>query len=107
VKQRVINIALLCIRIDEAKYLLEKLLSMTVNQCCLATQKDGVIKEMENRMNQVGIRREGRKWRQRVSFSFIFPGPQAKHFAPAALAAHDRATRSGHLRPDAGQRARR
>ena len=37
---------------DEAKYLLEKLLSMTVNQCCLATQKDGVIKEMENRMNQ-------------------------------------------------------
>lgn len=26
---------------------------MTVNQCCLATQKDGVIKEMENRMNQV------------------------------------------------------
>ena len=40
------------IRLDEAKYLLEKLLSMTVNQCCLATQKDGVIKEMENRMNQ-------------------------------------------------------
>ncbi len=43
------------IRLDEAKYLLEKLLSMTVNQCCLATQKDGIIKEMENRMNQVKI----------------------------------------------------
>ena len=37
------------IQLEEAKYLLEKLLSMTVNQCCLATQKDGAIKEMENR----------------------------------------------------------
>merc|ERR1712223_668541 len=40
------------IHIDEAKYLLEKLLAMTISQTCLATQKDGSIKEMENRMTQ-------------------------------------------------------
>ena len=40
------------IQLPEAKYLLEKLLSMSVNQCCLAVQKDGAIREMENRMNQ-------------------------------------------------------
>lgn len=40
------------IGLDESKYLLEKLLSMTVNQCCLAMQKEGVVKEVENRMNQ-------------------------------------------------------
>merc|ERR1719397_763199 len=34
------------------KYLLEKILSMTVNQTCLATQKEGKIKEMDNRMQQ-------------------------------------------------------
>ena len=32
--------------------MLEKLLSMTVNQSCLAMQKDCSIREMENRMNQ-------------------------------------------------------
>ena len=37
---------------EESKYLLEKLLSMTVNQTCLATQKEGKIKEMDNRMQQ-------------------------------------------------------
>merc|ERR1719348_2505099 len=37
---------------EEAKYLLEKLLSMTVNQTCLATQKEGKIKELDNRMQQ-------------------------------------------------------
>jgi len=40
------------IGIEEAKYLLEKLLSMTVNQTCLATQKEGKIKELDNRMQQ-------------------------------------------------------
>ena len=40
------------IQLPEAKYLLEKLLSMSVNQSCLAVQKDGAIREMENRMNQ-------------------------------------------------------
>merc|ERR1719262_1019104 len=40
------------IELPEAKYLLEKLLSMAVNQSCLAMQKDGAIREMENRMNQ-------------------------------------------------------
>ena len=40
------------IQIDEAKYLLEKLLTMTISQTCLATQKDGSIREMENRMTQ-------------------------------------------------------
>merc|ERR1719483_773044 len=40
------------IGIEEAKYLLEKLLSMTVNQTCLATQKEGKIKEIDNRMQQ-------------------------------------------------------
>ena len=39
-------------RIDEAKYLLEKLLTMTISQTCLATQKEGSIREMENRMTQ-------------------------------------------------------
>ena len=37
---------------EESKYLLEKILSMTVNQTCLATQKEGKIKEMDNRMQQ-------------------------------------------------------
>ena len=37
---------------EESKYLLEKLLSMTVNQTCLATQKEGRIKEMDNQMQQ-------------------------------------------------------
>ena len=40
------------IELPEAKYLLEKLLGMAVNQSCLALQKDGAIREMENRMNQ-------------------------------------------------------
>ena len=40
------------IHIDEAKYILEKLLTMTISQTCLATQKEGAIKEMENRMTQ-------------------------------------------------------
>ena len=40
------------IRLPEAKYLLEKLLGMAVNQSCLALQKEGAIKEMENRMTQ-------------------------------------------------------
>ena len=40
------------IRLPEAKYLLEKLLTMAVNQSCLALQKEGAIKELENRMNQ-------------------------------------------------------
>lgn len=40
------------IELPEAKYLLEKLLTMAVNQSCLAMQKDGAIREMENRMNQ-------------------------------------------------------
>ncbi len=38
--------------LPEAKYLLEKLLSMAVNQSCLAMQKEGAIREMENRMTQ-------------------------------------------------------
>jgi len=38
--------------IEEAKYLLEKLLTMTISQTCLATQKEGSIREMENRMTQ-------------------------------------------------------
>ena len=37
---------------EESKYLLEKLLGMTVNQTCLATQKEGKIKELDNRMQQ-------------------------------------------------------
>ena len=40
------------IQLPEAKYLLEKLLSMSINQSCLAVQKDGAVREMENRMNQ-------------------------------------------------------
>jgi hypothetical protein len=40
------------IELPEAKYMLEKLLGMAVNQSCLALQKDGAIREMENRMNQ-------------------------------------------------------
>ena len=40
------------IRLPEAKYLLEKLLSMAFNQSYLALQKEGAIKELENRMNQ-------------------------------------------------------
>ena len=40
------------IELPEAKYLLEKLLGCAVNQSCLAMQKDGAIREMENRMNQ-------------------------------------------------------
>ena len=37
---------------EEARYLLEKLLTMTISQTCLATQKEGSIREMENRMTQ-------------------------------------------------------
>jgi len=37
---------------EEAKYLLEKLLSMTVNQTCLATQKEGRIRELDNQIQQ-------------------------------------------------------
>jgi hypothetical protein len=40
------------IELPEAKYMLEKLLSMSVVQCCMAMQKEGAIREMENRMNQ-------------------------------------------------------
>ena len=40
------------IRLPEAKYLLEKLLGMAVNQSCLALQKENAVKEMENRMTQ-------------------------------------------------------
>ena len=39
-------------RLEEARYLLEKLLTMTISQTCLATQKEGSIREMENRMTQ-------------------------------------------------------
>ena len=38
--------------LEEARYLLEKMLTMTVNQTCLATQKEGRIKELDNRMQQ-------------------------------------------------------
>ena len=38
--------------LEEARYLLEKMLTMTVNQTCLATQKEGKIKELDNRMQQ-------------------------------------------------------
>merc|ERR1719412_2601742 len=47
---KIVNVQTL--QLDEARYLLEKLLSMTINQTCLATQKEGKVKEMENRMQQ-------------------------------------------------------
>ncbi|XP_040567883.2 LOW QUALITY PROTEIN: kinesin-like protein KIF21A [Lepeophtheirus salmonis] len=47
---KIINITEL--QLDEAKYLMEKLLSMTISQSCLATQKDGAVREIENRMAQ-------------------------------------------------------
>jgi len=37
---------------EEAKYLLEKLLTMTVNQTCLATNQEGRIKELDNQIQQ-------------------------------------------------------
>ncbi|XP_023331302.1 kinesin-like protein KIF21A isoform X3 [Eurytemora carolleeae] len=40
------------LKAEEAKYLLEKLLSMTVNQTCLATQKEGRIRELDNQIQQ-------------------------------------------------------
>jgi hypothetical protein len=36
---------------EEARYLLHKLLAMTVNQTCLATQKEGRIRHAANRKN--------------------------------------------------------
>ena len=39
--------------LEEAKYLLAKMLSMTVNQCCTATQKDSQVKELENKISQI------------------------------------------------------
>merc|ERR1719412_1879896 len=47
---KIVNVQTL--QLDEARYLLEKLLTMTVNQTCLATQKEGKIKELDNRMQQ-------------------------------------------------------
>ena len=48
--QKILNLQ--DIKLDEAKYLLEKLLNMTISQTCLATQREGSIREMENRMTQ-------------------------------------------------------
>jgi hypothetical protein len=36
---------------EEARYLLHKLLAMTVNQTCLATQKEGRIRHAANQKN--------------------------------------------------------
>ncbi|TRY72220.1 hypothetical protein TCAL_03875, partial [Tigriopus californicus] len=41
------------IGLDESRYLLSKLLSMTVNQCCQSTQRDGQVKELENKISQI------------------------------------------------------
>lgn len=38
--------------LEEARYLLGKMLNMTVHQTCMATQKEGKIKELDNRMQQ-------------------------------------------------------
>ncbi len=39
--------------LEEARYFLGKLLSMTVNQCCQATQRDGQVRELENKIAQI------------------------------------------------------
>jgi len=38
---------------DEARYLLGKLMSMTVNQCCQSLQRDAQVRELENRIAQI------------------------------------------------------
>eukprot|EP00095_Tigriopus_kingsejongensis_P007989 maker-scaffold269_size230758-snap-gene-0.23 protein:Tk07989 transcript:maker-scaffold269_size230758-snap-gene-0.23-mRNA-1 annotation:"kinesin-like protein kif21a-like" len=38
---------------DESRYLLAKLLSMTIHQCCQSTQRDGQVKELENKISQI------------------------------------------------------
>ena len=37
----------------ESHYFLQKLLDMTVNTCCTATQKDAKVRELENRINTI------------------------------------------------------
>ena len=37
----------------ESHYFLQKMLDMTVNQCCSATQKDAKVRELENRINTI------------------------------------------------------
>ncbi len=39
--------------LEEARYFLGKLLNMTVNQCCQATQRDGQVRELENKIAQI------------------------------------------------------
>lgn len=39
--------------LEESKYFLSKLLSMTINQCCQATQREGKVKELENKIAQI------------------------------------------------------
>jgi WD40 repeat protein len=38
---------------DEARYLLAKLLSMTVNQCCQSLQRDAQVRELQNKISQI------------------------------------------------------
>ncbi len=39
--------------LEESRYLLQKLIDMTVSQCCQATQKDSKVRELENRINTI------------------------------------------------------
>ncbi len=48
---RIVNVGE--IGLDEARYLLGKMLSMTVNQCCQATQREARVKELEQRIGQI------------------------------------------------------
>lgn len=48
-------VSTLCYNSDESQYIINKLITMTINQATLAATKQASIGELENRMKQVSL----------------------------------------------------